>query len=202
VLVLSGLRLVGVAEPAVLAGRTNVARAELDDVLARAAAAGWARHRDGRLAGWSLTVAGRAEAGRLLAAELDGTGLRPAVAGAYGRFLAVNDDLLATCTDWQVRDQATSRLNDHTDAVYDRGVVERLRAIDAIAQPICADLAAMLHRFEGYGARLAGALGRVAAGGTDWFTRPGIDSYHTVWFELHEDLLATLGIERAKEATA
>jgi hypothetical protein len=26
-----------------------------------------------------------------------------------------------------------------------------------------------------------------------------IDSYHTVWFELHEDLLSTLGIERASE---
>jgi hypothetical protein len=27
-----------------------------------------------------------------------------------------------------------------------------------------------------------------------------IDSYHTVWFQLHEDLLNTLGIERSKEA--
>jgi hypothetical protein len=26
-----------------------------------------------------------------------------------------------------------------------------------------------------------------------------IASYHTVWFELHEDLLATLGIERSSE---
>ena len=35
--------------------------------------------------------------------------------------------------------------------------------------------------------------------GVEWFTKPVIDSYHTVWFELHEDLLATLGIERASE---
>jgi hypothetical protein len=26
-----------------------------------------------------------------------------------------------------------------------------------------------------------------------------IDSYHTIWFELHDDLLATLGLERADE---
>jgi len=26
-----------------------------------------------------------------------------------------------------------------------------------------------------------------------------MSSYHTVWFELHEDLLATLGIDRASE---
>ena len=39
------------------------------------------------------------------------------------------------------------------------------------------------------------------AGEKDWFTKPTIDSYHTVWFELHENLLATLGIERGKETS-
>jgi hypothetical protein len=29
-------------------------------------------------------------------------------------------------------------------------------------------------------------------------TGVGIDSCHTVWFELHEDLLATLNIERGQ----
>jgi hypothetical protein len=29
-----------------------------------------------------------------------------------------------------------------------------------------------------------------------------VDSYHTVWFELHEDLLCTLGLERSSETTA
>jgi hypothetical protein len=40
----------------------------------------------------------------------------------------------------------------------------------------------------------------VLAGAREWFTRPVIDSYHTVWFELHEDLLSTLGLARASEA--
>jgi hypothetical protein len=40
----------------------------------------------------------------------------------------------------------------------------------------------------------------VLEGQPEWFTKPVIDSYHTVWFELHEDLLCTLGIERASEA--
>jgi len=29
-----------------------------------------------------------------------------------------------------------------------------------------------------------------------------VDSYHRAWFELHENLLATLGIERAREHAA
>ena len=31
-------------------------------------------------------------------------------------------------------------------------------------------------------------------------TRPRADSCHTVWMELHEDLLATLGVDRGTEA--
>jgi hypothetical protein len=41
------------------------------------------------------------------------------------------------------------------------------------------------------------------AGTGGWFpTEAGDrDSCHTVWFELHEDLLSTLGIRRGDEAT-
>jgi hypothetical protein len=49
---------------------------------------------------------------------------------------------------------------------------------------------------------LAHALERTRAGDADWFTKPTIDSYHTVWFELHENLLATLGIERGTEPSS
>ena len=67
------------------------------------------------------------------------------------------------------------------------------------AEPICDDLGALLDRFRGYGPRLTEALERVRAGDVDWFTKPMIASYHTVWFEMHEDLLCTLGIERGAE---
>ncbi|MDQ3108180.1 MAG: MarR family transcriptional regulator, partial [Actinomycetota bacterium] len=112
--------------------------------------------------------------------------------------LDVNTELLTVCTDWQLRE---SGLNDHTDAAYDRSVIERLEAVDAKVQPVCADLASALERFCDYGSRFANALERVRAGERDWFAKPMIDSYHTIWFELHEDLLATLGIERSKEGS-
>jgi hypothetical protein len=89
-------------------------------------------------------------------------------------------------------------VNDHGDAEYDRGVVERLAAVDEGVRPVTADLAAALERYDRYGPRLAAALDRVRAGDGDWFTKPLVDSYHTVWFELHEDLMATLGIQRGQ----
>jgi pyruvate, orthophosphate dikinase len=41
---------------------------------------------------------------------------------------------------------------------------------------------------------------RVEAGEGDWFAKPVMPSFHTVWFELHEDLLTTLGLERSDES--
>ena len=53
-----------------------------------------------------------------------------------------------------------------------------------------------LHRFAGYPERYSAALDRVDRGERAWVAQPTIESCHTVWMELHEDLLATLGLER------
>jgi len=198
-LALHGLRLKGISEAAVLAEPMGLAVAEVDVQLAAMARSGWVRHRDGRVSGWMLTPEGRVEGERLLAAEMTADGLRDRVRQVYERFLGVNVELIGVCSAWQVRNEAAAELNDHTDASYDASVLGRLTAIDAIVQPLCSELADTLDRFARYGGKLGHALARVRAGERDWFTRPLIDSYHTVWFELHEDLLATLGIERGQE---
>jgi len=198
-LVFHGLRLGGFVEPEVVAARYGLPTAEVAELLSSALDAGLARRRDGRVSGWLLTAEGRTEGEQLLAAELDAADARPAVAAAYERFMQINKELLAACTAWQVRDEGAGTLNDHSDAAYDAEVIARLGEIDAAVQPICAELAATLGRFGSYGPRLAEARARVEGGDIDWFTKPMIDSYHTVWFELHEDLLATLGIERSTE---
>ena len=131
-----------------------------------------------------------------MGAELDAAGARTAVREAYDRFVDLNPELLAVCTDWQMRGE---QVNDHRDGVYDDAVVARLVALHDRARPVVADLRAQLARFSSYSPRLRTALERVIEGDRDWFTKPTIDSYHSVWFELHEDLLATLGLERAKE---
>ena len=134
---------------------------------------------------------------KLLAAELDESGARAAIEDAYQRFLSVNGAFLALCTDWQMFDE--NRLNDHADPAYDAAVIGRLGDLDDNVQPVCRDLGMALERLDGYGQRLAEARQKVEQGDTDWFTRPTIESYHSVWFELHEDLLATLNIERSRE---
>jgi hypothetical protein len=80
-------------------------------------------------------------------------------------------------------------------------VVDRLRVLDERAGPPVRRLERRIAQLTGYRDRLAWALAQVERGERDWFASPRVDSYHTVWMQLHEDLLLALGIERSAEAT-
>jgi pyruvate, orthophosphate dikinase len=149
--------------------------------------------------GLRLTPAGRERLTELIAQERAGLDAE-ALDAAYEDFCAVNQELKTAIAAWQIRDDATP--NDHTDPGYDARVIERLAAFDARAAPILARLALLAPRLSRYGQRLSAALERVQAGDHAYVARPIIDSYHTVWFELHEDLIAMAGRTRAAEAAA
>ena len=199
-LVLHALRLKGFAEDDVVAAMTGLDVEDVGKRLKEQAGDELVVRRDGRISGWSLTPTGRARHAELVRAELSAAGARDEVQSAYDRFLHINQDMLATCTAWQLRDvDGTQAINDHSDAGYDASVVQQLVGIHDRVRPVTADLRDAMERFGGYGERLRGALEKVLAGESEFFTKPVIDSYHTIWFELHEDLLCTLGIERSSE---
>lgn len=196
------LRLKGFADTDVVAEAAGVSAGEAKAALDQLAGQEMVKYREGRMTGWMLTREGRTHGEALLAAELDAAGSRAAIDDAYRRFLELNQLFLGLCTDWQVRDVEGSQVpNDHSDADYDTAVIGRLSDINDKIQPICADLAAELERFGGYPSGFGNSLAKVLGGEQEWFTKPVIESYHTVWFELHEDLLATLGIDRASEGS-
>ena len=149
--------------------------------------------------GWALTGTGRTEDDRRLSAELDQTGTRSAVVAAHYVFVALNARFLAAVTNWQIRPQTADPLaaNDHTDSRWDAQVVSDLRDLRSGLWAVCEQLEAALPRFNGYAGRYSSALDRVDRGERAWVAQPKIDSCHTVWMELHEDLLATLGLERS-----
>ena len=196
-LVLHGLRLKGFAEPPAVAAAVGLDPATVESELPGLADDELAVRRDGRLTGWTLTKLGRQVQQELAAKDLADSGTTAAVRGHYERFLEHNGELLTVCTDWQVRGEA---INDHADAAYDQGVLGRLDAVHEAVVPVVGDLAGTLARYEPFGPRLGAAIERVRAGEHDFVTKPIIDSYHTVWFELHEDLLTSLGIDRSQEA--
>ena len=199
-LVLHGVRLKGFAEPHALASLWELDEADVAGELKRLADAGCVQHREGRVSGWSLTPDGRATHARLAAEELDAAGSRQSIKEAYEEFLGINPGLLAACTAWQLRTIGDSQVvNDHDDAEYDAQVIDDLGLVHEQVTPLLDSLASELERYGRYPVRLGRALEHVRAGSSEWFTKPLIDSYHTVWFELHEDLLSTLGLQRASE---
>jgi len=201
--VVHALRLKSFADTPVVAEAAGVSEAQAKTTLDGLAAAERVKYREGRMTGWMLLPAGRAHGEALLAAQLDEAGKRAELDAIYRRFLEHNQPFLSLCTDWQVRMIDGEQVsNDHGDADYDEMIIGRLAEADANMQPICADLASLFDRFASYSPNFADALAKVQAGEIEWFTKPMIESYHTVWFELHEDLLASLGIDRAKEGHA
>lgn len=198
--VLHAVRLKGVAEVAAVAKATAITPDEVERTLGGLAESGQVRHRRGPPAGWALSRRGAGSHARLVAGELEASGARSGVEEAHRRFLELNPELLATCTAWQLRDVDGSLVpNDHSDASHDRAVIGRLVEVHRSITPVLQALCGHLSRFCPYGPRLSSALDHVVSGEGDWFTRPLLDSYHSVWFELHQDLLETLAIDRAAE---
>jgi hypothetical protein len=197
--VLHTLRCIGFASEDRIATTADMAPAELAARLHSLTAAGLLDHHPGPFGGWGLTDLGRTTVEERVAAELAATGAGQAVRTAYAAFLQLNPILLEVCDAWQVRKIGGTRLlNDHADADYDAAVLTRLMRLHEEALPICADLGSRLTRFAAYGPRLSTALDRALAGDASFVTE-SMDSYHTVWFQLHEDLLATTGISREEE---
>ncbi|GAA4203836.1 transcriptional regulator [Microbispora amethystogenes] len=201
-LVLHAVRVTGFADTPVLARRYGLDAVTTEEVLRDAEARGWVEHSAfAGAAGWSLTERGRAENERALAAELARVGAADEVRDVYRRFLPLNGLLLQACTDWQLRPAAGDRLavNDHSDPAWDAGVLHELACVERALTPLADRLGRVLTRFRGYDTRFTAALARARAGDGAWVDQTGLDSCHRVWFELHEDLIATLGLDRGAE---
>ncbi len=139
---------------------------------------------------------GRVRLGELLATEREHIDTA-ALAAVYAEFRTVNGEFKALVTDWQLKD---GQPNTHEDHDYDAAVLARLDNVHQRVTPIVEAAAAQLPRLSRYSAKLKSALDNVHAGETVWLSRPLIDSYHTVWFELHEELIVAAGLTRESEA--
>ena len=137
---------------------------------------------------WSLTEAGKTLGEGLLAAELDNHHARPIVEQVYRRFLPLNDQGAHACSQYQL----TVLGLDGTTAAS--AIAQLHEPADELVQlEDC--VVAHLPRFQGYAARFATALSRAEIE-SEWITAMDRDSCHRTWFELHEDLIATLGLQR------
>lgn len=115
-------------------------------------------------------------------------------------FHEVNDAFKQVVTDWQMREvDGAQVINDHSDAEYDTGIMARIGGeIHPVITPIIKRVAQAEPRLIRYLDRLKGALKQMNGGDKDMVAHPLKDSYHTVWFELHEELIRLSGRQRTE----
>ena len=123
----------------------------------------------------------------------------PAFQAGYAGFERLNPALKQLITDWQTIPVRGERVpNDHSDKEYDAKIVDRLGELNERAEPVINQLASALPRMAIYGEKLTTALEKAEQGAMAWVSDAKIESYHTVWFELHEDLLRLMRRERVE----
>jgi hypothetical protein len=184
-LLLHALRVKGAATAADLETASGVegASARVEPLLAKGLVS---RAGEGEGTIFALTEAGRERDAELVAAEVPGP-VRDEVGGSYdASFLPVNAEFKALCASWQSDGESFELLEELLD-VHER--------VDGFL----ADAAGPVPRLGRYRGRLASALDRVQDGDGDALVGAVGPSYHNIWFELHEDLIASLGRSRAEE---
>lgn len=191
---LHGLAILKAAPAAVLARRTGLAPDRVEAELAAAEVGGRVVRAGER---WTLSPLARLALQADYSRVFADVRADAAVAEANAAFEAINMTLKQLMTDWQLITVAGQKLaNDHSDAAHDARIIDRLGALHEKAEPVLARLEAAIPAVGYYRRALLEALERAEDGDIVWVSDAGLESYHTLWFELHEELIRALGGRR------
>ena len=195
-LVLHGLAIKKHADAAAVAGIVRLPVERVAALLADAVKRGRVVEAGGRFV---LAPAARMTLDGEYSRYYDGVRANAEFVAAYEAFERINVDLKQLITDWQTRDIGGTRVpNDHSDKAHDRKVIDRLGDLHERADRILERLAAGLPRLQVWRDKLLAALEKAEDGAIEWVSDVKIESYHTAWFELHEDLLRIMGRTRSE----
>jgi predicted ArsR family transcriptional regulator len=188
--VLQALRLKGRATAEEIATSLGVDVAAVSDELASLAEENLAVERaTGRRPGWMLTGGGRERYDTSLA-ETRTPEVVERLTETYRSFLQFNQPVKDLSAQWQGT----------TDDATQFGIIEDLADISDKVAPSLQSAGEVVPRFGAYAGRLAASLDK-AADDPRYVVSPTVDSFHTVWFECHEDYLLMLGRSREEEGS-
>ena len=175
---LMGVRVLGFAKPDKLA---IVLGSDVDDATARLAALEQAGLVSETKAGMKLTADAPKELERLILAE-----------GAR-----TSDDFNACYERFKTIDPLVKRASVTSQDDFDAGV-DQLLGLHDKAKGCVRKMSRCVLRYQPYRDRLDAAIARIIEGDKASFTgsRFPPDSYHQAWWELHTDLVTTLGVEK------
>lgn len=118
--------------------------------------------------------------------------LLPLIQEKFDRFNDLDHRIKEVCSSWQTKPEG--KANRHDDPAYDLSLVAALTEVNQQIKTLLSG-GGLEKEFELL-ADLDEALAKVKQGEVEYYTGLWVSSYHNVWRELHEDILATLGLER------
>ena len=193
-LVMHGLAVKKHATPEVVAGIVGLETDEVRKVLVNLVEAKRVAEANGK---YLLTPAARMALDSDYSRLYADVRVHPDFKAGYEGFERLNGALKQLITDWQTLPVGGGRVpNDHSNKDYDAEIIDRLGELHERAELVLKRLAGVVPRFQIYDEKLRAALGRSEDGAIQWVSDAKIESYHTLWFELHEDLLRLMGRER------
>ncbi len=140
--------------------------------------------------GFALTAEGRDWVQQQLAQEC--SNVRASLEVTWGQFLPLNQQLKAIVSEAQM-----SGMNREHELWG--WLVDSMQTLHSSFRPVVEGVAEAVPRLRGYPRRFDSALAALASGDQSMLASPLKDSYHTVWFEFHEELIALTGRNREEE---
>ena len=138
--------------------------------------------------GYRLTADGRAQVADALAAER--AALDPAVTlDLYQRFGGIDRKFKELVTEYQLSD-APTRFS---------WAVAGMTDVHPAVQELVARAAELVPRLVPYRVRFDTAMEHLQRGDEKYLVSVTLDSYHTIWFQFHEELIEMAGRTRAQE---
>lgn len=143
--------------------------------------------------GFILLPGGREWLLRELQAEVANANA-PGLEQVYQEFLALNQRFKQLVSEWQVR---------RDDGSGDwKALVGSMDTLHRDFLPLVERTSSEIPRLSPYTVRFEAAVQAMRDGDTTMLAAPIKDSYHTVWFEFHEELITLTGRDRGTEEAA
>jgi hypothetical protein len=146
---------------------------------------------------WKITPAGEKIANSYRQLMLAGTAQKEAVTKKFEHFENFfNVRLKEFVTDWQMKIvEGAPVLNDHSDSEYDSAILRQIFDLHENVIRTLEEMVSAIPMLKNYIGRLNFAIEKLREGKLDYLTK-NKESYHNIWFELHESILKLWGRER------
>ena len=174
----------------------EIDREKIREVLNDLMRKGFVRRGDDQ---WQIEHAGREEMKRLRREVLESSGRREEVLSYCKEFEELNTWFKDLVTRWQVKNEGGMLVpNDHSDPEYDLAIIRELGELHRKTVDVLEKLSKLLPILKTYITRLNRALNLVMRGKIEYLSGVDVQSYHNIWFELHEGLLRLSGLKRVE----